>query len=146
MSKLQASEYQKVHKLHPPVPLLLPRKATKDVEIAGFTVPKGAQVFVNVWAIGRDESTWDNPHTFIPERFLRSNVDFKGQNFELIPFGAGRRICPGFPLAIRMLYLMLGSLINSFDWKLEDENMDMEEKFGITIMKAQPLRAVPVAI
>ncbi|KAH9697141.1 cytochrome P450 family 76 subfamily C polypeptide 7 [Citrus sinensis] len=133
-------------RLHPPAPLLIPRKALEDVEIAGFTVPKGAQVFVNVWAIGRDESTWDNPHTFIPERFLRSNVDFKGQNFELIPFGAGRRICPGLPLAIRMLYLMLGSLINSFDWKLEDENMDMEEKFGITIMKAQPLRAVPVAI
>ncbi|KAH9657552.1 cytochrome P450 family 76 subfamily C polypeptide 7 [Citrus sinensis] len=133
-------------RLHPPVPLLIPRKALEDIEIAGFTVPKGAQVFVNAWAIGRDESTWDNPHTFIPERFLRSNVDFKGQNFELIPFGAGRRICPGLPLAIRMLYLMLGSLINSFDWKLEDENMDMEEKFGITIMKAQPLRAVPVAI
>ncbi|KAL9414596.1 hypothetical protein AB3S75_042960 [Citrus x aurantiifolia] len=133
-------------RLHPPAPLLIPRKALEDVEIAGFTVPKGAQLFVNVWAIGRDESTWDNPHTFIPERFLRSNVDFKGQNFELIPFGAGRRICPGLPLAIRMLYLMLGSLINSFDWKLENENMDMEEKFGITIMKAQPLRAVPVAI
>ena len=133
-------------RLHPPVPLLIPRKALEDIEIAGFTVPKGARVFVNVWAIGRDESTWDNPHTFIPERFLRSNVDFKGQNFELIPFGAGRRICPGLPLAIRMLYLMLGSLINSFDWKLEDENMDMEEKFGITIMKAQPLRAVPVVI
>ncbi|KAL9414588.1 hypothetical protein AB3S75_042954 [Citrus x aurantiifolia] len=133
-------------RLHPPAPLLIPRKALEDVEIAGFTVPKGAQLFVNVWAISRDESTWDNPHTFIPERFLRSNVDFKGQNFELIPFGAGRRICPGLPLAIRMLYLMLGSLINSFDWKLENENMDMEEKFGITIMKAQPLRAVPVAI
>ncbi|GAY59017.1 hypothetical protein CUMW_191340 [Citrus unshiu] len=123
-------------RLHPAAPSLLPRKATKDVEIAGFTVPKGAQVFVNVWAIGRVESTWDNPHTFIPER---SNADFKGQNFE-------RRICPGLPLAIRMLHLMLGSLINSFDWKLDNHNMDMEDKFGLTVQKAQPLHAVPVAI
>ncbi|ESR36862.1 cytochrome P450 family 76 subfamily C polypeptide 7 [Citrus sinensis] len=133
-------------RLHPAVPLLIPRKASEDVEIAGFTVPKSARVFVNVWAIGRDESTWDNPHSFIPERFLGSDVDFRGQNFELIPFGAGRRVCPGLPLAIRMLYLMLGSLINSFDWKLEDENMDMEEKSGLTIQKAQPLCAIPVAI
>ncbi|KAH9697031.1 cytochrome P450 family 76 subfamily C polypeptide 7 [Citrus sinensis] len=133
-------------RLHPAAPLLLPRKATKDVEIAGFTVPKGAQVFVNVWAIGRDESTWDNPRTFIPERFLGSNADFKGQNFELIPFGAGRRICAGLPLAIRMLHLMLGSLINSFDWKLDNHNMDMEDKFGLTVQKAQPLHAVPGAI
>ncbi|ESR36897.1 hypothetical protein CICLE_v10030181mg [Citrus x clementina] len=133
-------------RLHPAAPLLLPHKATKDVEIAGFTVPKGAQVFVNVWAIGRDESTWDNPHTFIPERFLGSNADFKGQHFELIPFGAGRRICPGLPLAIRMLHLMLGSLINSFDWKLDDHNMDMEDKFGLTVQKPQPLHAVLVAI
>ncbi|KAH9697139.1 cytochrome P450 family 76 subfamily C polypeptide 7 [Citrus sinensis] len=133
-------------RLHPAVPLLIPRKASEGVEIASVTVPKGAQVFVNVWAIGRDENIWDNPHSFKPERFLGSDVDFKGQNFELIPFGAGRRICPGLPLAIRMLYLMLGSLINSFDWKLEDESMDMKEKFGLTIQKAKPLRAVPIAI
>ncbi|KAH9697251.1 cytochrome P450 family 76 subfamily C polypeptide 7 [Citrus sinensis] len=133
-------------RLHPAVPLLIARKVSEDVEIASFTVPKGAQVFVNVWAIGRDENTWDNPHSFIPERFLGSDISYKGQNFELIPFGGGRRICPGLPLAIRMLHLMLGSLINSFDWKLEDGNMDMEEKFGLTIQKAQPLRVVPVAI
>ncbi|KAH9685485.1 cytochrome P450 76C2 [Citrus sinensis] len=125
-------------------------KASIDVEIAGFTVPKGAQVLVNVWAIGGDESTWDNPHSFMPERFLRIDLNFKGQNFELILFGAGRRTCPGLPLAIRMLHLMLGSLIRSFDWKLEDgvrlENMDMEEKFDLTLQKARPLRVVPVAI
>ncbi|KAH9685479.1 cytochrome P450 monooxygenase-like protein [Citrus sinensis] len=98
----------------------------------------------------RDESTWDNSHSFMPERFLRTDLNFKGQNFELILFGAGRRICPGSPLAIRMFHLMLGSLIRSFDWKLEDgvrlENMDMEEKFDLTLQKARPLRVVPVAI
>ena len=133
-------------RLHPVAPLFLPRKASTDVEIAGFTVQKGSKVLVNAWAIGRDESTWDNPLIFMPERFLGSDLDVKGRNFELIPFGAGRRICPGLPLAIRMLHIMLGSLINSFDWKLEDEKMDMEEKFGITLQKAQPLRAVPIAI
>ncbi|CAN6548732.1 unnamed protein product [Malus baccata var. baccata] len=134
-------------RLHPPVPLLLPRKAEEDVEICGYIVPKGAQVFVNAWAIGRDPSIWDNPKSFEPERFLGSEIDVLGRNLELIPFGGGRRICPGLPLAMRMLHLMLGSLINSFDWKLEDEvvpeTMNMEEKFGLTLQMAQPLRAVP---
>ncbi|BBH03247.1 cytochrome P450, family 76, subfamily C, polypeptide 4, partial [Prunus dulcis] len=135
-------------RLHPAVPLLLPRKAGTDVEIEGFTVPKGAQVLVNTWAIGRDPSLWDEPNSFKPERFLGSEIDVKGRNFELIPFGAGRRVCPGLPLAMRMLHLMLGSLIHSFDWKLEDgvtpENMNMDDKFGITLEMAQSLRAVPV--
>jgi cytochrome P450 len=120
------------------------------VELCGFTIPKDAQVFINVWTIGRDQNLWDNPTLFSPERFLGSDIDVKGRNFELAPFGAGRRICPGMMLALRMLLLMLGSLINSFDWKLEDdmkpEDMNMEEKFGITLQKAQPLRVVPVKI
>ncbi|KAA8522315.1 hypothetical protein F0562_012988 [Nyssa sinensis] len=134
-------------RLHPPVPFLIPRKVQADVEVCGFTVPKGAQVLVNAWAIGRDPSTWSNPSSFVPERFLGSEVDVRGHDFELIPFGAGRRICPGLPLAIRMVHLMLGSLINSFDWKLEGgiaaEDMNMEEKFGITLQKSQPLLIIP---
>ncbi|XP_030946371.1 geraniol 8-hydroxylase-like [Quercus lobata] len=137
-------------RLHPPVPLLLPRKAEADVEIQGFTVPKGAQVLVNAWAIGRDSSIWENPISFKPERFMGSEIDVKGRNFELIPFGGGRRICPGLPLAIRMLHLMLGSLIHTFDWKLEDgfkpEDMSMEDKFGLTLQMAQPLRAIPIMV
>ncbi|KAJ4723958.1 putative Cytochrome P450 [Melia azedarach] len=137
-------------RLHPAAPLLIPRKASEDVKISSFTVPEGAQILVNAWAIGRDASTWDNPYSFMPERFLGSDIDVKGRHFELIPFGGGRRICPGLPLAIRMLYPILGSLINSFDWKLEDgvtpENMDMEEKFGMTLQKAKPLRIVPTVV
>ncbi|XP_068327672.1 geraniol 8-hydroxylase-like [Pyrus communis] len=134
-------------RLHPVVPFLLPRKAEIDVEICGYIVPKGAQVLVNAWAIGRDPNIWDDPNSFMPERFLDSEIDVLGGNFELIPFGGGRRICPGLPLAMRMLNLMLGSLINSFDdWKLENgvvpETLNMEEKFGITLEKAQPLIAV----
>lgn len=132
-------------RLHPPTPLLLPRKASADIKLSGFTVPKDAKVLVNVWAIGRDATTWENPNSFIPERFLGSEIDFKGQHFELIPFGGGRRICPAVLMAIKMLHLMLASLIHSFDWKLEDEEMDMEDKFGITLQKAHPLCAIPIA-
>nr|AYM55671.1 cytochrome P450 [Croton stellatopilosus] len=137
-------------RLHPAAPFLLPRKAGEDVEIGGFIVPKDAQVLVNAWAIGRDPSLWEDADLFIPERFLGSDIDARGRNFELIPFGAGRRICPGLPLAIRMLHLMLGSLINLFGWKLEDENnpnvMNMEDRFGITLQKAHPLLAVPLKL
>ncbi|CAK8573712.1 unnamed protein product [Lathyrus sativus] len=137
-------------RLHPPVPLLLPRKAVSNVDICGYTIPKDAQVLVNVWKIGRDPAIWMNPTLFSPERFLGSEIDFKGRNFELVPFGGGRRICPGLVLANRMLMLMLGSLVNSFDWKLEGnmkpENMNMDDKFGITLQMAQPLRVVPVRI
>ncbi|KAH7841466.1 hypothetical protein Vadar_030192 [Vaccinium darrowii] len=134
-------------RIHPSVPFLIPRKVETDVEIYGYTVPKGAQVLVNVWAIGRDPSIWKNPTTFMPERFLELDIDVRGHDFELIPFGAGRRICPGLPLAMRTIPAVLGSLINSFDWKIEGgvtpEELDMEDKFGITLQKAQPLRVVP---
>ncbi|XP_021286876.1 geraniol 8-hydroxylase-like [Herrania umbratica] len=137
-------------RLHPPVPLLLPRKAGEDVEIHNFIVPKGAQVLVNAWAIGRDPTIWEEPDLFLPKRFLGSEVDIRGRDFGFIPFGAGRRICPGLPLAMRMVHLMLGGLIHSFDWKLEDgvtpERLDMEDKFGLVLYKAQPLRAIPISI
>lgn len=137
-------------RMHPAAPLLLPRKAESDIEIEGLTVPKGAQVLVNTWAIGRDPSIWDDPNSFKPERFLGSEIDARGRNFELLPFGAGRRICPGFPLAMRMLHLMLGSIIHSFVWKLEDgvtpQNMNMDDKFGLTLEMAEPLRAIPIPV
>ncbi|XP_073280443.1 geraniol 8-hydroxylase-like [Primulina huaijiensis] len=135
-------------RIHPPVPFLIPRKVEEDVEVRGYTVPKNCRVLVNAWAIGREADAWKNPLEFKPERFLESDMDVRGRDFELIPFGAGRRICPGLPLAIRMVPVILGSLLNSFDWKLEGgsppEELDMEEKFGITLQKALPLRAVPI--
>ncbi|KAF9595314.1 hypothetical protein IFM89_038466 [Coptis chinensis] len=135
-------------RLHPPVPLLLPHKAVTNVNIGDFTVPQHTQVLINVWTIGRDSSIWENPSSFVPERFLNSGVDFKGRDFTLIPFGAGRRICPGLPLAFRMVYLMLASLLHAFDWKLEEgispEDIDMEENFGLALQKAKPLKAIPI--
>ncbi|KAJ9707297.1 hypothetical protein PVL29_002329 [Vitis rotundifolia] len=137
-------------RLHPAVPFLLPRKVEVDTEICGFIVPKDAQVLVNVWAIGRDPNLWENPNLFMPERFLGSDMDVRDQNFELISFSAGRRICPGLLLGIRMVQLMLASLIHSYDWKLEDgmtpENMNVEEKVGVTLPKAQPLRVLPIHV
>jgi cytochrome P450 len=138
-------------RLHPVVPFLLARKAEADVEINGYIIPKGAQVLVNAWAIGRDPSSWEKANSFMPEWFLGSEIDFKGRNFELIPFGGGRRICPGLPLAIRMLHLMLGSLIQRLIGNLKEgvkreEDMNMEDKFALTLQIAHLLRAVPIPL
>ncbi|GAB2212349.1 hypothetical protein Droror1_Dr00020309 [Drosera rotundifolia] len=134
-------------RLHPPAPFLVPRKATIDVELSGFVIPKNSQVLVNIWSIGRNGSLWKYPNIFEPERFMGVDVDFKGHNMELIPFGAGRRMCPGLPIAQKTLRLILGSLLNSCDWKLERgadrENLNMYERYGFTLAKAQNLRAVP---
>ena len=137
-------------RLHPPAPLLVPRKAESDIKVCGYSIPKDAQVLINVWAIGRDPNVWENPNKFMPERFLKLNIETGGRDFELIPFGAGRRICPGMSLANRMLPLTLGSLLHSFDWKLEDgvgpDTLNMDDNFGLTLQMAQPLRALPMAI
>ncbi|GLJ32221.1 hypothetical protein SUGI_0648550 [Cryptomeria japonica] len=142
---------KEVFRLRTTGPLLLPHKATSSCEIGGFVIPKDTQVMVNVWAMGRDSSIWKNPLEFTPERFLEgesnSKIDYRGQDFELIPFGAGRRMCPGLPLASRMVHLVLASLLHSFEWKLPDgmscEQMDMSDDFGITLKKAADLRAIP---
>ncbi|XP_065636893.1 cytochrome P450 76C4-like [Quercus suber] len=135
-------------RLHPPLPFLIPRKSETNIEICGFLVPKNAQILINVWAMGRDSSIWKNPNLFMPERFLEQDIDFKGQYFELIPFGAGKRICPGLPLANKMVHLMLASLIHYFAWKLPDEmrpeDMDMGEFFGLTLHRAKSLQAIPI--
>lgn len=93
---------------------------------------------------------WVDPETFMPERFLDVNIDYKGQDFELIPFGAGRRMCPGLNIAHRMLHVIIGSLIQKFDWKLEGniraQDMDMDEKFGLTMQRKLPLMAIPIRL
>ncbi|KAF8380384.1 hypothetical protein HHK36_027869 [Tetracentron sinense] len=135
-------------RLHPTVPLLLPHRAETDVELLGFHVPKHTQVLVNTWAIFRDPNLWEKPTCFIPERFLESEVDFRGRDFSYIPFSAGRRICPGLPLAVRMVNLVLASLVHRFEWKLPEgmspEKMDISDKFGVTLQKAVPLLAIPI--
>ncbi|XP_057870918.2 cytochrome P450 76T24 [Cryptomeria japonica] len=142
---------KEIFRLHTPVPLLLPHKAESASVVQGFVIPKDSQVLVNVWASGRDPSIWKRPSEFLPERFLEgenSKIDYKGQNFELIPFGAGRRICAALPLASRMVQLILASLLHSFEWMLPDgmscEEMDMSDELGITLKKSVELTAIPV--
>ncbi|KAK6942688.1 Cytochrome P450 [Dillenia turbinata] len=125
---------------------LVPRRAVKDTKFMGYDIPKDTQVFVNAWAIGRDSETWDDANSFKPERFSNSKIEFKGQHYELIPFGAGRRISAGLPLASRMLHLIAGSLLHSYDWELEKfttrESLDVD-RVGVSTRKAEPLQAIP---
>nr|BBG28367.1 flavonoid 3'-hydroxylase 1 [Cymbidium hybrid cultivar] len=139
-------------RLHPSTPLSLPRVASSDCEIDGHLIPRGATLLVNVWSIGRDPSMWpDEPLAFRPGRFLaggrHEGVDVKGNDFELIPFGAGRRICVGLSLGLRMVQFMTATLIHAFDWELAGgetaEKLDMEEAYGLTLRRAAPLVAKP---
>lgn len=134
-------------RLHPPIPFLVPRRAMKDTIFMGYDVPENTQVFVNAWAIGRDPEVWDDPLAFRPERFIGSKVDYKGQHFEFIPFGAGRRMCAGVPLAHRVIHLTLSSLLHEFDWefdrRINSKNIDLRDRLGITMRKYEPLLVVP---
>nr|BAB87838.1 flavonoid 3'-hydroxylase [Torenia hybrid cultivar] len=138
-------------RLHPPTPLSLPRLAEDDCEIDGYLIPKGSTLLVNVWAIARDPKVWADPLEFRPERFLtggeKADVDVKGNDFELIPFGAGRRICAGVGLGIRMVQLLTASLIHAFDLDLANgllpQNLNMEEAYGLTLQRAEPLLVHP---
>ncbi|KAE8689135.1 DNA mismatch repair protein Msh6-2 [Hibiscus syriacus] len=131
---------------HPVAPLLAPHLAMEDCKVAGYDIHKGTRVFVNTWSIGRDPSLWEQPEEFRPERFLGTNIDVKGRSFELLPFGAGRRMCPGYNLALRMVQLSIANLLQAFNWKLPDntkvEDLSMEEGSGITAPRKFPLVAV----
>ncbi|KZV40983.1 ferruginol synthase-like [Dorcoceras hygrometricum] len=133
-------------RLHPPIPLLVPRRPNRSSIIGGHTIPKDCRVFLNIWSIHRDPLVWENPCEFIPDRFLKDsgNFDFTGTNFHYLPFGSGRRVCPGILLAERMVRHLLATLLHLFDWKLpEGEKMDLSEEFGIVMRKKKPLIAIP---
>ncbi|CAI0450800.1 unnamed protein product [Linum tenue] len=135
-------------RMYPPIPLLVPRKPSRSVEIEGYHVPAGTMTMVNAWAIGRDPGIWEQPEEFMPERFLNDGckVDFRGQDFELIPFGAGRRGCPGISFAMATNELVLANMVNGFDWSLPEgmrvDELDMGECPGLTIHKKVKLVAV----
>ncbi|MQL77875.1 hypothetical protein Taro_010286 [Colocasia esculenta] len=96
---------------------MLPHRANVDVKLTGYDVPKGSNVLVNVWAIARNPAVWKDPLEFWPERFADEDVDMKGHDFRLLPFGAGRRVCPGAQLGINMVQSMLGHLLHQFRWE-----------------------------
>ncbi|XP_047957063.1 carnosic acid synthase-like [Salvia hispanica] len=146
---LQAT-INEVFRCHPVAPLLGPREAGEDTLVNGYTIPKNAKVIVNFWAITRDPNIWKNPESFEPERFLGKDTNFEGQYFELIPFGSGRRICPGMPLASRMLFCMVATLCHNFTWELEggveSKLRQREDVFGLVLQKRFPLRAKPINV
>ncbi|KAL6636515.1 hypothetical protein ACP70R_024087 [Stipagrostis hirtigluma subsp. patula] len=134
-------------RLHPAVPLLLPRETIRDTKILGYDVPAKTRLFVNAWAIGRDPESWDNPEEFDPDRFERKDVEFNGTHFELVPFGAGRRMCPGMAMGVAAMEFTLANLLYCFNWALPEglrsEDMSMEEAGGLTVHRKMPLVLVP---
>ncbi|XP_010526011.1 PREDICTED: cytochrome P450 82C4-like isoform X2 [Tarenaya hassleriana] len=133
-------------RLYPAAPLLGPREATEDCTVAGYQVTAGTRLMVNVWKVHRDPKIWSNPDEFIPERFLEgkaSEYSVRGQSYELLPFGSGRRSCPGISLAVQVLHLLLARFLHSFDMStVSGMDVDMGESPGLTIPKTKPLEVL----
>ncbi|GJN36900.1 hypothetical protein PR202_gb25838 [Eleusine coracana subsp. coracana] len=140
-------------RLHPPAPFLIPHFSVADCEINGCFIPSGTRVLINTWALARDPMSWNRPEEFLPERFLQeggsADVDMKGRDLQFVPFGAGRRICPGSNFAVATIEIMLANLLYHFNWDLKDvikgngAQVDMSESFGLTIRRKQKLYLVP---
>ncbi|KAJ6746290.1 CYTOCHROME P450 83B1 [Salix koriyanagi] len=135
-------------RLQPTTPLLIPRETTEKCKIHEYEIPAKTLVYVNAWAVGRDSEAWENPNEFNPDRFMGSSIDFKGQDFKLIPFGSGRRMCPGLEMGIATVELSLANLLHKFDWEtpagIRREDIDIDHVIpGITTHRRDPLCLVP---
>jgi len=135
-------------RLYPVAPLLVPRESREDVTINGYHIKKKSRIIINAWAMGRDPKVWsNNAEEFYPERFANDNVDMRGYDFRLIPFGSGRRGCPGMHLGLTTVKIVLAQLVHSFNWKLplgmSPDDLNMNEKFGLTMPRSEHLLAVP---
>ena len=115
----------------------------KHTILHGYKIKQKTLVFVNAMAIGRDPESWERPEEFLPKRFMGSNIDFRGNDFELIPFGAGRRICPGISMGVVTVDLLLANLVYRFDWRLPNgmnkEDIDFDVMPGLTMHKTNDL-------
>lgn len=129
-------------RLHPPN-CIIPRACREEFEIEGYHIPLNAVILVNVWAIGRDPECWQNPESFIPERFEENPIDYSGTHFEYIPFGSGKRMCPGITFGIASIELILALLLYHFDWKLppgvSPDDLDMSESDGAAVSRKTSL-------
>ncbi|XVE94790.1 hypothetical protein REPUB_Repub02eG0039700 [Reevesia pubescens] len=132
-------------RLYPAAPLSVPYESIEDCITGGYFIPAGTRLLVNIPKIHRDPKVWSNPDKFQPERFLTTHkhFDVRGQNYEFIPFGNGRRVCPGISFALQVLHLSLASLLQAFEiTTLFDEPVDMVEGAGLTNLKASPLEVI----
>ncbi|KAI3454392.1 hypothetical protein Pfo_011055 [Paulownia fortunei] len=153
---ITADDLQKMHYLkavikesfrcHPPLAIYF-HAAREYVNLRGYDIQPETMVLIHTWAIGRDPACWQEPEKFMPERFLNSSVDFRGFDFQLIPFGAGRRICLGLEFAATSIDHTIANLVHKFDWALPDgakgEDLDVTEKPGVTYGKKYPLVLLP---
>ncbi|PIA25186.1 hypothetical protein AQUCO_12300019v1 [Aquilegia coerulea] len=134
-------------RVHPPVPLLVPRESIEECTIDGYIIPAKTRVLINTYEIGRDPQSWDNPLEYNPDRFIDSNIDVKGQDFELLPFGGGRRGCPGYSFGLATIETALARLLYHFDWSLpygtRADDVDLSETFGLATRKKVPLVLIP---
>ncbi|KAJ0040037.1 hypothetical protein Pint_26771 [Pistacia integerrima] len=134
-------------RLNPVIPLLLPHESVEDCTVNGFHIPKKSRIFINVWAIGRDPEAWTDPEKFFPERFVGNKIDLRGRDFQLLPFGAGRRGCPGMQLGLTVVRQVVAQLVHCFDWELPNgmtpSELDMSEEFSLVTPRAKHLLAIP---
>ncbi|KAE9602499.1 hypothetical protein Lal_00049587 [Lupinus albus] len=151
LSKLSyfKSVIKETMRLHTVVPLLVPRESKESCKIGEYQIPKKTRVIVNAWALARDPNYWYDADKFIPERFDNTNYDFNGNNFEFLPFGSGRRICPGILLGLANMELPLAALLYHFDWELPNgmnpQDLDMSETFGSAVVKKNNLYVIPTS-
>ncbi|KAL1558998.1 cytochrome P450 71AU50-like [Salvia divinorum] len=140
-SDLEQLEYldmvvKETFRLHPVGPLLIPHYSREDIKVNGYDIPKGSRILINTYAIGRDPNVWTDPEMFIPEKFIGSDIDVKGQHFQLLPFGG-----------LIQVRLIVSQLVHCFDWQLPNdmsqEELDMNEEFGIVVSRANHLMAIP---
>ncbi|XP_027347033.1 cytochrome P450 71A1-like [Abrus precatorius] len=138
-------------RLHPPAPFLIPRETSSNVKLRGYDIPAKTMVYVNAWAIQRDPQLWERPEEFIPERYDSNHVPFKGQDLHFIPFGFGRRACPGMTFGLASLEYILVNLLCWFNWKLPEtytcgQDIDMSETYGLITSKKVPLHLKPIPL
>jgi cytochrome P450 len=135
-------------RLHPAAPLLLPRETSETVTLGGYHIPAKTKVLVNATAIQSDAELWDRPYEFCPDRFENNPIDYRGRDYQFIPFGGGRRGCPGITFGIASVEYLLANLLHWFDWELPDgvvaEKLDMSEENGLTVHQKIPVRVIPV--
>ncbi|KAK4373837.1 hypothetical protein RND71_004514 [Anisodus tanguticus] len=133
-------------RLHSVVPLV-PHEAMEDCVLDSFNIQKGSRIMINYYAIQRDPNIWPEPDKFLPERFVGSSIDIRGRDFQLLPFGSGRRSCPAMQLAIVNVRLFVAQLVHCFDWELPNGmqpcDLDLDENFGIVTCRENHLMAIP---